>query len=230
MTTPEQTGPAPRAHGLSRYKNGPDEHGTPGTGCRCPICRAKKAAWQRNRYRMIAYGQWQPFIPAAGSHRRIQALMWNGWSLGQLAARLGCHRRPLLTKMTRDQITPASAAAIRALYDELWDQPPPETTRHERAAATRIRRHARARGWVPPQAWDDDEIDDPAATPVPGWDRDGTMTRRYGVLAEDAAWLLEDGKDELWVVAERLGVAPGTIGVTLTRAARKQEAGSSRAA
>lgn len=220
------TAAQPRPHGLTRYKKGPDQHGTPAKGCRCSVCRAANTAWQANRDRMIAYGRWAALVPAAGTQRRLQALMRNGWSWGVLAARLGIPRQRLRAKLCRHQhVTPATATAVRALYDQLWDQPPPERTPHERAAATRSRRYAREHGFVPPAGWDDDEIDDPAASPADGWERREGV-RRWGVLAEDAADLLRTG-EEPGQVAERLGVTRSTLSTVLTRAAQKQ---ASRAA
>jgi len=207
-------------HGLTRYKHGPDEHGTRGRGCRCATCRDANTAWQRNRGRMIAYGRWDGLLDATGVQRRLQALMFNGWSLGLLSARLGCTRQVTRVKLTRDQTTAATVAAVRALYDELWDQQPPETNRFERRNATMARRYARDHGWVPPAAWDDDEIDDPEAVPADGWER-GAAPRRYGVLAEDAGHLLRAGESAAHV-AGRLGISEGTLATVLERAARKQ--------
>lgn len=214
-------------HGLTRYKHGPGEHGQPG-GCRCAACRAANAAWQARRSRLIAYGQWDGWLDATGTRRRIQALMRNGWSMGLLAGRLGCTRQALRSKLYRgDRVTRVTAAVVRALYDELWDQAPPEGNRFERRNATMARRYAQERGWPVPLAWSDDEIDDPQAAAAEDWERrDGI--RRWGVLAEDAAYLLAAGQ-ELGIVAERLGVSQNTLRTVLARAAAKQEA-SGRAA
>ena len=170
-------------HGLTRYKKGPDEHGTEGKGCRCATCLGANRAWQRNQRRMIAYGRWEGWADAAGTQRRIQALMWNGWSMGLLSARLGCDRQVLRKKLhDRGRFTAATVRAVRALYEELWDQPPPERDRFGRRNATMARRYARERGWCPAAAWDDDPgphyIDDPAAVPVPGWDTEPRPARQ----------------------------------------------------
>ena len=160
----------PRPHGLTRYKRGPDEQGAPGGGCRCDACSQANRDYQDRRTRLIAYGRWDVLSDAAGTRRRLQALVRGGWSLGLMSARLGCTRQVLrLTLHRSERVTAATAGAVRELYDELWDQPPPEGTRFEKRAATMARRYARERGWVPPLAWDDDEIDDPAAVPAPGW-------------------------------------------------------------
>ena len=163
-----------RPHGTRRrHKHGPDEHGNPGKGCGCTECREASNAYDRHRHRMIAYGRWEPHADAAGTRRRVEALMWNGHSLTGLASALGWSRQVLRHKMRGRHVSPASAAAVRALYDGLWDQPPAEATPQEKRAATMARKYARERGWCPPLAWDDGAgphcIDDPAAVPAPGW-------------------------------------------------------------
>jgi len=204
-----------RPHGVTRYNRGPDESGIPGRGCRCATCRAAKASYGRHRDRMIAYGRWAPHVDAAGSRRRLQALIRNGWPAPELAARLGCSRQALREKLDYARVTAAGAAKIAALYDELWDRPPPQGTRWEKTAATMARRYATERGWVPPLAWDEDAIDDPAAVPADGWERG--EGRQHGTLTAEALDLIGFGLDERQA-AERLGVSRGTLSVTLARA------------
>ena len=210
-----------RPHGLSRSKNGPDEHGTPGKGCRCPGCAQANRDYQARRARLIAYGQWDVLSDATGTRRRIQALMRCGWSVSLLAARLGQPRQVLRAKLhVRGRVTPATAAAVRALYDDLWDRPPPEGTRFERRAATMARRYAAERGWPPPCAWDEPAIDDPAASSADGWERGNDGKREWGTLTAEALELAGFGLDDRQI-AERLGVSAGTLSVTLARARGK---------
>lgn len=213
--------PEERPHGLSRYKHGPGERGTEGKGCRCATCRKAAADYERHRYRMLAYGRWQSsFTDATGTHRRIQALMRCGWSIAELAARLGISRNALRLKLNRAEMVAAvSAAAVRDLYDGLWDQAPPSGTADMRRAATRARNYARKRGWVPPAAWDDDAIDNPDAAPVDGWQRG--EGRERGLLVAEALDLFGFGLDER-EAAERLGVARGTLSAALSRARAKE--------
>jgi transcriptional regulator with XRE-family HTH domain len=98
-------------------------------------------------------------VDSAGSHRRLQALVTIGWSQQKLAERLGLTRSNFGTMMKCKQVSAARALEIRALYDELWDQAPPEDTHHEKVAASRARNYAKARKWLPPMAWDDDLLD-----------------------------------------------------------------------
>ena len=98
-------------------------------------------------------------VPAAGSLRRVQALVAAGWPLPTLAQRLG--RRPgnLRRTMTANTVTAATARQITTLYDELRDRPPPNTTAVERANASRARTEADQAGWLPPLAWEDIDHD-----------------------------------------------------------------------
>jgi len=210
--------PDDHPHDLTRYKCGPDEHGIPGKGCRCTRCRAANRAWKANRARMVAYGLWQPYVDAAGTRRRIQALIYNGQSMGVLARRLGCQRREVRELLfTRRHVTPQTAEKIRALCRGLWDQPPPGETPREKQAAVKARRYARERGFVPLLAWD--AIDDPDAVPVEGWERG--EGREWGTLAAEALDLLSLGLD-VQQAAERLGVSRSTLSTTLSRVRVKE--------
>lgn len=211
-----------RAHGTpARYKRGPDQNDKPGTGCRCTPCRAANAEQRRHRTRMLAYGWWEPLVDAAGTHRRLQALAYNGWSLGRLSARLAPSRTAFAI-LRSNQLTPAVAARVATLYDKLWDQPPPLATRQDRQAAAQVRNRARALGWVAPLAWDDDTIDNPDAKPAKDWER-RSDTRRWGTLAEEAGELISFGLG-MDSAAERLGVSRNTLTTTLARARKREEA------
>lgn len=104
-------------------------------------------------------------VDATGTTRRLQALAALGWSNRRLAALLGRHERNLnvLLHGRRSQVVHRTAREVADLYDRLWhvipDEDRPGQIRRARLVATRNR-------WVPPLAWDDDQIDDPDATPV----------------------------------------------------------------
>ena len=51
-------------------------------------------------------------------------------------------------------------AEVARLYAELWDVPSTEPD------AAVLRGHARARGWVPPLAWDDELMGNPSVQPM----------------------------------------------------------------
>ena len=71
---------AGRLHGTrARYVLGPGPG--PGPGCRCADCRAANRAAENQRTRLIAYGQWQPYVDAdqARAHVRRLAVQGIGW-------------------------------------------------------------------------------------------------------------------------------------------------------
>lgn len=101
-------------------------------------------------------------VDATGTRRRLRALVAIGWTQSQLAELLGLTPNnfgPLVHG--RSSVTAARRRAVVQLYDELWDKPPADD-----ALARKSRRYAQRQGWVPPLAWDDDEIDNPAARPA----------------------------------------------------------------
>lgn len=235
-----------RAHGtLTRAK---------ADGCPCDQCGATVRAYENQRSRLIAYGQWEPYVDAepvrahirrlgelgisaaqvaalagvhrsvingllygrglgttpskrvrpataaailaveataddlparalvdgTGTRRRLQALTACGWPLGVLAARLELTRSHMaeLTSGT-GQVRAGTARAVRGLYAKLWDQPPPEGDRWQRAAAKRTRTLARKHGWAPPMAWDDELID------LPDADLAAEIARRVAAMDDD---------------------------------------------
>lgn len=160
-------------------------------------------------------------IEAAGTRRRLQALVAVGWSGPALATRLPMQPAHL-SRILRGRPTVSAATARRAreLYDELWDQPPPQSTRGERISAAKARAHAARVGWPPPLAWDDDQIDDPSAAPQP-WRR--PSLRPSPDLAAEAAELTAWGYTRTQA-AERIGVSRNTLDKAISRAARQERA------
>ncbi|MDP9820411.1 transcriptional regulator with XRE-family HTH domain [Nocardioides massiliensis] len=95
--------------------------------------------------------------PTARTH--LRALVALGWSMSKLGARLGIQPTNMAPVVSGDRVlTRATVDAIEKLYAELCMTLPPETNQRERIAATRSRRLARERGWLPPLALDDDDI------------------------------------------------------------------------
>jgi len=86
-------------------------------------------------------------VPAAGTRRRLQALVATGWAQSRLAGRLGMSASNFGAAMGRERVTAATARAVERLYDELWDKPPPEAGQHWRISASRARSYARG-AWV----------------------------------------------------------------------------------
>jgi DNA-binding Xre family transcriptional regulator len=104
-------------------------------------------------------------VDATGTHRRLQALIAIGWSRAELGRRIEVTPQNFTSLMTTEQVTVRTAAAVRALYDELSMQPRTATDHRIRVSINRARNSAAAAGWAPPLAWDDEDIDDPAAKP-----------------------------------------------------------------
>lgn len=138
-------------------------------------------------------------IDATGTQRRLQALVTIGWSQARLSRHLGMQQRNFGTMMAAAQVTVKRALAVRALYEQCWNRPQTGADWHSKAAATRARNYAKAHGWLPPMAWDDDTIDDPATTPDLGG-----KDKLRDTIADDVAFMYSTGssRDE---IAERLG-------------------------
>ena len=150
------------------------------------------------------------YIDATGSRRRLQALAVNGWPTRNLAKQLG-HKHATTVQDIAAGKTPTirlrSMDAIRDLYERLWDQSGPSP----RTAAI-----AKAKGWLPALAWDDDLIDKPEheAEDV----RRPVRSKWSGVTIED----IEEAREQGYVSAEqigwRLGVSRDTVQQILSRA------------
>lgn len=116
---------------------------------------------QRNTAERIAtltladvLGQAGGNVPSIGSTRRIQALMAIGWRKVDLEA-AGVPSAQLVTR-DRALVSAEGWRATRDVYERLSMTPGPSQTCRDRA---------RARGYAPPLAWDEDTLDDPRATP-----------------------------------------------------------------
>ena len=155
-------------------------------------------------------------IPAVGARRRLQALGAIGWSQSQLGERLGICRGNMPAVIRSERLAAGTVRAIQALYEELWNSPPPEGNQWDRAVAARSRNSARARGWAPPMAWDDDTIDDPEAVPE-GAGSTAVHGRKKLPELDDLLFLLETDSPER--VAARFGVKVGSLKDALARAA-----------
>jgi len=150
------------------------------------------------------------YVDATGSSRRLQALVALGWPTRQLATHMGSADHGTVTDITscnNRTIRRATADAIKALYDDLGMTQGPSRISAARAAK---------RGWLPPLCWDDDTIDDPAATPdASAVARPGRRTREE--LVEDFADLRSHGLTFAGA-ADRLGMSEQVLERTLYRA------------
>lgn len=130
------------------------------------------------------------FIDATGTRRRLQALAVMGWGWAELGRRLGQEGTNIgYTARIRNNVYPETAAKIKAIYDELSMLPAPVTR-----ANSVVRTRARAKGWLPPLAWDDETMDDPYTLPMgltvkQLWDWYCNTAREH----ERIEWVLEHG-------------------------------------
>jgi len=102
-----------------------------------------------------AFGYW---TPATGTVRRLQALVAIGHPLHSIAAELDMPECTLrcIANETRANVAKNVAAGVGNVYAQRSTQPGPSDI---------AKRNATAKGWVPPECWDDDTIDDPTAHP-----------------------------------------------------------------
>jgi hypothetical protein len=107
-------------------------------------------------------------------------------------------------------LTPDQRLAIANAYDKIWDHDAPARTRDQREACELARSHAASRGWAPPQAWDDAQIDYPDGRPSPDWKPRNRTSRRAVDIVEDAQFVRDHGgyRDaDNTQIAMRLGVS-----------------------
>lgn len=152
-------------------------------------------------------------VDGTGTARRIQALALMGWSVPQIAQRAGKTPGTLRRALSGATVKADTARAVSAAYDQLWSTPAPAS-----AASTRTRNRAAREGWAPPLAWDDDTIDDPAATPAETA-RPGAGTRQrdggaasFDAITDCAAWGMTRQQ-----TADRLGISRASIEKWLER-------------
>src|ERR1019366_3433644 len=126
-------------------------------------------------------------VGGAETRHRVQALVAAGWSQAQLAGQLMTSPGRVGALLRGERVTAGKSAAVRGLYERLWNQPPPEGNHRARIAASRARNYAAARRWAPPMAWDDEELDKPNGRPAKGWRRMGRTRRPAAKLADDAS-------------------------------------------
>lgn len=150
-------------------------------------------------------------LPAVGTRRRLQALYAMGHGslvLGPLVGLTNTSIQNLLYERTED-VTAATYKAVRAAYRQLAATP---------GDSRRARASARAGGWAPPAAWDDN-IDDPAAVA-----NHGEEVARYAAIAEDATWLMETQRYTRRDAAARLGISLDYLVRALGYARQKEAA------
>lgn len=151
-------------------------------------------------------------VDIIGTQRRIRALSCMGWSQSYLADRLDVTVAAVgfYLKPTRRYVTVGVALRIRSLYAELSHRAGPS----HRCAARALRR-----GWVPPMAWDDDTIDDPATEPDLACLHRPTERSHSSVLEDVRFVLAHESALTLAQVGERLGMTRDAVSAAIKRAA-----------
>lgn len=141
-------------------------------------------------------------IDPTGTRRRLQALVANGWPQSELAALAQLSKLAVNEQVNARVSTTygSTARTVRGLYEQLWNVDP-ASRGITRRWINESRALAKANGWAPPGAWDDDYIDSPAATPDLGEHVD-----RYTAIAEDARWLIDEHSYTTAQAAHRLGI------------------------
>ncbi|MFF5778120.1 hypothetical protein ACFY7Y_14365 [Streptomyces virginiae] len=148
-------------------------------------------------------------VDSTGASRRIRALMAVGWPPIHLGSRLGVHRRYVTEIQYQTRIYASTAHAVAVTYNELWNKRP-EQHGVSRQAATRFRNHAKANGWPPPAAWDDEALDDPAGRPDAGEEPELNRNELAAYRRQEIAHLASFGIPEQDIAA-RLGISDSTV-------------------
>ncbi|WP_165821712.1 hypothetical protein [Mycobacterium colombiense] len=135
-------------------------------------------------------------VPAVGTQRRLQALHAIGYQGRHLAELLGVEHSVVtaITSSRQPGVNAKTARAVARLFNELQMTQGPSKESRRRAAA---------RGWVVPLAWDEDSIDDPAASPQMPEDDSSAWY-------EDYCELKEIGLDDTQI-AERMGIQRSSL-------------------
>lgn len=161
-------------------------------------------------------------IDSRGTRRRIQALVAMGWSLSKIAVLAGIEPTNMSIVLNGTQCTAKRARIIAAIYEELWDQMPPRDEWHDKAAYSRARGMAKQKGWLPPLAWDDIDLDDSPAEGEFLTDKNGknwTSVERSLSRIEDVETLLNAGMGSEYIL-QTLKVSRPSLEQTLYRYSR----------
>ena len=162
---------------------------------------------------------------ALGVRRRLRALTARSWSPQAIADKTGIPApliSSLLGRSPRD-LSPDQRLAVANAYDKIWDLDPPARTRDQREACELARSLAASRGWAPPQAWDDAQIDQSDGRPSPDWKPRNRTTRRAVDIVEDAQFVRDHGgyRDaDNTQIAMRLGISRDQLDQAYCRARR----------
>lgn len=146
-------------------------------------------------------------IDSTGTKRRLRGLAALGWAFHMVAAEASVSVATVQQSNRRKRITAANARAIDEVYRKLCMTPGP---------SIQARRWARSQRWVPPMAWDDEDIDNPSAKPNYG-SKQVVWIDRYNDVR---AIVGPDNRK----IAERMGITLDAVEQGLRRHHRKSVA------
>jgi len=154
-------------------------------------------------------------VNAAGSARRIQALVAAGWPQTHIARHAGVSETTLKEATRHPVVMATTANGIKAAYAHLRMRQPSRTGVSAREANA-ARARAAANRWAPPKYWDhpDHPIDDPDFEPQ-------TVGQ---AIAEEARWLMQVGGLDLAQAAKRLRRSCSYVNTCLTDHPEDREA------
>lgn len=139
-------------------------------------------------------------VDATGTSRRLRALVAMGWPQTLIGEQLGTTQTGVSAFIQREHVCSETAVAVRELFDRWAMLPGPSDV---------SRRRARAWGWPVPLAWNEEDIDDPAATPHLG----GGTTKAVDRI-RDLQGIGVTGVNE---IADTLGIQPDSVRRALLR-------------
>ena len=162
-------------------------------------------------------------VNAVGVRRRIRALAAVGWTIREIARRVGKTPSQMWWYERQDMVTVATHRTVSAVYDEMWNETPPQGTTEQVRIYKRSRTHAATRGWHGPLAWDDETIDDPMAIPdidgSQGWSDtdliqaavDGEKPKLTPEQRREVIAILNERRWAAHKIAEHIGCATDTV-------------------
>lgn len=141
------------------------------------------------------------FTTPTGTIRRLQALAVLGYPLHEVADALGIGYSTIrfIVREARQKVSKDLAQRVAILYAARCSTPGPSPT---------ARGMALSRGWYGPVAWDD--IDDPAASPEVGEERELGRDELAAYRRQEIEHLASFGIPEC-DIAERLGMSPAYV-------------------
>lgn len=144
-------------------------------------------------------------VDATGSKRRIQALVAAGWPLLHIGRQLGMNPQRPEQILRQNRIYATTRDRVDSGYPRLAGLVP-ENHAAPKDKASLSRARGKTNRWPTPDYWASrmDVIDDPHFQPLYG------ITKRQ-IVAQDAHWLMTEGRLNRETAAARLGVSKSYI-------------------